>query len=77
MHAGAHGFHQFLHFPAANFRNAQLPGALPQHRISRLNDFNFHGIRYFRTQTSAWQALLNLISAFEDIHEESRCKMKL
>jgi hypothetical protein len=53
-----------------------LPGALPQHRIPYLYDFNFHGIRDFRMQASALQALLNLISTFEDIREESRCKMK-
>jgi hypothetical protein len=49
MHARAHEFDQLLRFPAANFRNAERAGALPQNRISGLNDFQLREIHNFRS----------------------------
>jgi hypothetical protein len=53
VHARAHGLNQLLHFAAANFFDTQLAGALPQHGVSSLDDFKFHGIHDFRSQTGA------------------------
>ena len=38
---------------------AQRPRVLPQHGMSALDDFNFHGIHNFRPQAHALRALLD------------------
>jgi hypothetical protein len=50
VHAGSHEFDQFLSVAAAQFRDAQRAGALPQNGISGLNDFKFRGIHNFRSR---------------------------
>jgi hypothetical protein len=49
VHARAHGFDQFLDFTAADFRNTQWAGLLPQNGISGLDDIKFDGIHNFRS----------------------------
>jgi len=75
-HARSHGFDQFANFAAADFREAQRSGALPQNRVPSLDDFKFRRFHKDRSRAGANHALLDFISIREDIREERRHKMK-
>src|ERR1700689_5147861 len=78
MHAGSHGFDQFLNFAAADFLDAQGAGALAQNGVSGLSDFKFHGRHNLHSRTGAVGARMDLNSTlFEDIREGSRHEMKI
>ena len=76
VHGRSHGFDQLLDFAAADFRNAQGAGALPQNGVSGLDDFKFHRTHKFCSQGNGMGRLMDFDSAYEDKREARRHKMK-